>query len=41
MMANRIVNNPDYVVEDMLRGFVKLTPILWPLRKIRACSSMR
>ena len=28
MMANRIVNNPDYVVEDMLRGFVKAHPDL-------------
>ena len=28
MMANRIVNNPDYIVEDMLRGFVKAHPDL-------------
>jgi len=25
-MKNRIVNNPDYVVEDMLKGFVKAHP---------------
>lgn len=31
---NRIVNDPNYVVEDMLKGFVKTIKIWWKKQKM-------